>query len=58
MGTQRCWAVIPKLSELTLKLWKQKRRGSMSLPVLIPKIRPSHCPYVRISNVQACPRQR
>ena len=30
----------------------------MSLPVLIPKIRPSHCPYVRISNVQACPRQR
>ena len=32
------------------KLWKQKRRGSKYLSALIPDFRPSHCPYMRISN--------
>ena len=35
----------------TKKTWEYVSR------VLIPVIRLSHCPYVRISNVEACPRQ-
>jgi hypothetical protein len=35
-----------------LELWKQKRRGSKVFRVLIPKIRLSHCPYLRISNTK------
>ena len=42
----------PCRSTFVIKLWKQKRRGSMSHLVPIPSFRPSHCPQVRISNVK------
>ena len=38
------------LLPLPPKFWKQKRRGSMYLSALIPTVRPSHCPLMRISN--------
>ena len=40
---------------LTMELFRyghKKRRGSKFLTAPIPKIRPSHCPLVRISNVK------
>ena len=35
----------------------KKRRGSKILSAPIPDFRPSHCPFIRISNVKACPRR-
>ena len=52
-----CRPTLPCWPELSTKLWKQKRRGSKILSAPIPIFRPSHCPYMRISNVKACPRR-
>ena len=39
-----------------LIIWNKKDVG-VCISVLIPDDRPSHCPLIRISNVEACPRQ-
>ena len=46
------WLWNQSVSLLPHKLWKQKRRGSKYLSALIPDFRPSHCPYMRISNLK------
>ena len=43
---------LPKLSELTQKTMETKKTWEYVSLVLIPTFRPSHCPYMRISNVK------
>ena len=35
-GTQRCWAVVPKLSELTLKIMETKKTWDYVCPRTYP----------------------
>ena len=53
-GTHKgAWPALPCWPfTFAIKLWKQKRRGSMYPSALIPTVRPSHCPLMRISNVK------
>ena len=43
---------LPKLSELTQKTMETKKTWEYVSRVLIPAVRPSHCPLMKISNVK------
>ena len=48
----KCRPVIPKLSELKRKIMETKKTWEYVSLAPIPNIRLSHCPFMKISNVE------
>ena len=56
-GTRRCWAVIPKLSELTLKIMETKKTWECVSSRAYPCSQAFALPLNEDKQRQACPRQ-
>ena len=56
-GTQRCWAVIPRLSELTLKIMETKKTWESCLSRAYPCCQALALPLKKDKQRQACPRR-
>ena len=56
-GTLRCWAVIPKLSELTLKIMETKKTWECVSSRAYPNTQAFALPLSKDKQRQACPRR-
>ena len=56
-GTQRCWAVIPRLSELTLKIMETKKTWECVSSRAYPNTQAFALPLSKDKQRQACPRR-